>query len=82
MSVRPRHAGPDRRPPYRLRQGRSSESACAELACERELYAAFREDLAKLGWVEVGNLRIGYRASSADPGRLGHTIRWIAFLQH
>jgi putative tryptophan/tyrosine transport system substrate-binding protein len=32
--------------------------------------AAFREELAKLGWVEGRNVRIDYRISSADPGHL------------
>src|SRR5947208_5793818 len=31
---------------------------------------AFREELAKLGWVEGRSLRIDFRASGADPGRL------------
>ena len=32
--------------------------------------AAFREELAKLGWVEGRSLRIDYRTSGADPDRL------------
>jgi putative ABC transport system substrate-binding protein len=34
------------------------------------LVVRFREELAKLGWVEGRNLRIDYRFATSDPGRL------------